>query len=252
MAKHHGCIVDSYRPPISSSHGLPNQAGDGVLDDKEGRVWTSLARTVFGMVGTVVAGGDNISRYAKQTGSWVDALGMAGHDWVQGFQDKNPQFNVLWENAVSLSTQPPIVEHMQRKIDALEKITGSRTEGPNEGMTGMDRRHALPVPVGVDKKLPTDPTMLRMYQVADAYRGRLAGPLADISALRKQMGAVDQQGMDPQTRRVWMNDRKRDLADKHRIIGGYMADMEHMLSRIAGRPVNIESVDFTKGTDQFP
>ena len=244
-------IFDSYRSPIQRDVNLPNQPGDGLLADKDGKVWNSIFRGVFGMLGAAVGGGmDNVSRYAAQTGDWVKALGMGGHDWVQGFQDKNPQFNVLFENAVRLSTLPPIAEHMDRKLDALAKVTGSNTEERAEGRTGAGR-YGQEVPVGETKKIPTEPTMRRMYQVADAYRSRMSGRLDEISNIKKQMGAVDQQGMDVIKRREWMNARTRDLADKYRVIGGYMADMEHMLSRVAGKPVHIEGIDWSKGPEQF-
>jgi hypothetical protein len=251
---HGNSIVESYKSPMQSKElNLPNQVADGLLDDKEGKVWSNILTSLFGGMGAAFDSANSVSRYKEQTGSWVQALGMAGHDWLQGMHDKNPQFNVLWENPVRMSLQPPIVEKTQRQLDALDKIGGSRPAESAEGFTGRNR-YAQPVPMTTTEKIPTDPTMLRMYSLAEAYKQRVAEQRQEISQIRAQMGAVQNQGMNPQDKRAWMNERTRDVTDKYRFIDSTLADLNQGLSTLAGRPLRIEEfsrADMTRGVDQF-
>jgi len=239
-------VREAYSPPIRAHElNLPNQASEGVLDDKDGKVWSSIFSSFFGIMGTaMVDATGGLSRYAAQTKDWDTALGMVGHDWVQGFHDKNPQFNLLWENAIRLSTQPPIVEQTDRALKELDKIGGSRAAIGGEGFTG--RGHSpLPVPQGGGEKLPQDPAMMQMYNLAEAYKTRLAPQREEIANIRKQMGAVQNQGMNPQARREWLNARTRDVADKYRFVDAMVSDLNAGLSKLAGVPMRIEQ--FARG-----
>jgi hypothetical protein len=248
---HGKSLLDSYRSPVSGTTGsLPNQVPDGLLDDKQGKVMESLLKAGFGGLATVYDFGRNTSRYAKQTGSWIDGMGMATHDWLQGFQDRNPKFNTLYEHQLRLAQESPIAEATQRQIDALSAVTGARTAERDQGMTGRGR-YAQEVPMSVETRLPSDPTMRQMYNIASAYKTRMAGPETEIAQIKKQMGAWNAQGMDNDTKRTWMNDRTRDLADKYRHIHAMMSDLDYALSTAAGRPVHIENIKWDKGMEQF-
>jgi hypothetical protein len=209
-----------------------------------------LLKAGFGGLATVYDFGRNTSRYAKQTGSWIDGMGMATHDWLQGFQDRNPKFNTLYEHQLRLAQESPIAEATQRQIDALSAVTGARTAERDQGMTGRGR-YAQEVPMSVETRLPSDPTMRQMYNIASAYKTRMAGPETEIAQIKKQMGAWNAQGMDNDTKRTWMNDRTRDLADKYRHIHAMMSDLDYALSTAAGRPVHIENIKWDKGMEQF-
>jgi hypothetical protein len=243
--------MDTYRAP-GAAHplNLPGQVQDGPLDSKEGQTWSNIFKSVIGLAGVSIDGINNVARYAKQTGSWVDALGAAGHDWVQGMQDRNPELNMLWDHQVRLSTQAPIEEMMTRKLDALNRIIGSRSAERFEGMSGTNR-YAQPVPMSTTSNVPTDPTMRAMQSIADAYKTRMAPQLADIQERKKQMASVNVQAMDPATRRTWMNQQTRVVADKYRFLNSMTSDLEHALSLQVGRPVHLEDIDMTKGPEQF-
>jgi hypothetical protein len=249
---HGGGLVDSYRSPVAGTAStLPNQVPDGPLDDKNGKVWSKIFANVFGMAGTLFDQGNNAIRYAHQTGSWADGLGMAGHDWLQGLQDKNPQTNILFEHQLRLSTQPPIVERTERELDWMKQNSTSRQEEVATGFTGRGRT-PQEVPTTQTQKAPTDPVMKQMQFTLSNYYSRMAPQLAEINDIRKQMGAVQQQGMSVTERREWMNKRTRDLADKYRYLHDVVNDVNAELSRVAGRTIHVgQSIDWQKGVDQF-
>jgi hypothetical protein len=250
--KIHGkALVDSYRSPINTRpQNLPNQVPDGPLDSVEGKVFGNLLQAVFGLAAVSWEGAQNVSRYAEQTGSWSAALGMSGHDWIQGMEDRNPQFNFLWEHQVRLGSQAPIVEQTERKLYAINKIPGARTDVTAEGQTSRSR-YAQPVPMSNETKIPTDPTMQGIYYIAEAYKSRMTSRTKEITELKKQLHAVDASGMDVTERREWMNDQQRRIADKYRLINAMVADMEYAMSTRVGRPIHIEDVDWQKGPEQF-
>lgn len=247
-----GNVVNAYRSPVGGQpSALPNQVPDGLLDSKEGRVIENLLKAGLGGLSTVVDMVNNTSRYAKQTGSWLDGLGLAGHDWLQQAKDRNPQLNTLFENALRDSQQSPIEEVTSRELANLHKVTGSRMSLGQEGLTGRGR-YDQQVPMSVETKLPTDPTMRAMYNIAGAFERRLAGRETEIAKIKKQMGAVSAQAMDPGEKRKWMNDRTRDVADKYRVIHATLRDLDYALSQMAGRPVSIGmNIDWHGTTAQF-
>jgi hypothetical protein len=248
---HGKALVDSYRSPVNTHPAnLPNQIPDGPLDDKEGKIFGNLLKATFGLGAIAWDGVANVARYAKQTGSWADALGMGGHDWIQGMEDRNPQFNFVWEHQVRLSSQAPIEEQVQRKLYAIDKIPGARSDVTAEGQTSRSR-YAQPVPMSGDTKIPTDPTMNGIYYIAEAYKSRMASRRKEITELKKQKDSVDSSGMDVTERREWTNNQTRLIADKHRLIAAMVADMEYAMSLRAGKPIHIEDVDWSKGPEQF-
>ena len=249
---HGKSLRESYRSPVNVGGGsLPNQVPDGLLDDKQGRVMENLIKAGFGGLASVWDYGRNTSRYAKQTGSWIDGMGMATHDWLQGFQDRNPKLNTLFEHQLRLSQESPIAEATQQQIDMLNVVTGARTAERDQGTTGRGR-YSQEVPMSVETRLPTDPVMRQMYNIASAYKTRMAGPEKEISEIKKQMGSINAQGMDNDTKRKWMNDRTRDVADKYRHIHAMMADLDYALSTAAGRPVHIgKPIDWNGTVEQF-
>jgi hypothetical protein len=93
--------------------------------------------------------------------------------------------------------------------------------------------------------------MQSMYYIAEAYKSRMNSQRADITERKKQKATVDAAGMDVTDKRKWLNDRTREIADKHRVLAGMIADMEYALSTRVGRPIHIEDVDWSKGPEQF-
>jgi hypothetical protein len=65
------------------------------------------------------------------------------------------------------------------------------------------------------------------------------------------MGAVEKQGMNPQARREWLNQQTRIIADQYKLPDQYIADMNANLSRLAGKPIRVQDINWSKGREQF-
>ena len=75
--------------------------------------------------------------------------------------------------------------------------------------------------------------------------------MPQIKAIEGQMGAVNNQAMNVQARREWMNARTRDKADKYKLVKAYIDDLNADLSRQVGKHVNVARIDWSKGPEQF-
>ena len=245
-------LADSSHAPSARVRGvLPNQVPDGLFDDKQGQMMRNILTAGFGGLAGVLDSLNAGSRYAKQTGSWLDGLGMAGHDWLQQAKDRNPQLNFIYEHQLRTAQQAPIAEVTQQRLDELKKVVGARTAEHNEGLT-TGGRYGQPVPTTVDKQIPTDETLKQMYQIAGAYKTRMAGRETEIAQIKKQIAAYNAQGMDNDEKRKWINDRTRDVADKYRMISSMLNDLDYALSLTAGVPVHIgQGIDWHGTMDQF-
>jgi hypothetical protein len=206
---------------------------------------------MFGAGGAIVDMMRNAKHAYDRTGLSWDTLGTVGHDWLQGAKDANPSMNtLLWENQARQSTRPPIAETAQLSMDAMAKTAGAKTAEKYEGMTGPKGLPTAPQP-DAGSKVPTDPVMRDMYFTVAAHHAFIQSRLMpDINNIRKQMASADTMPKNQETR-DWMNARTRDLADKWRNVWTHIQDVNAILSKKVGAPVNVRSIDWSKGPEQF-
>jgi hypothetical protein len=231
---------------------LPNQVPDFMHEGVEGKDWTALIGAIFGTAGTAVMDRfKTIPHYLQQFGNWSDTLGQVGHDWLQSAGDRNPLFTPLMDHQMRMAMLPPIIEQTERELRWMKPITGMRTEPLAEGTTGRGR-NSLPVYADGPSKIPTEPTMRWMWGMIEGTKHRIANQENAIANLRKQMTSVGAEGMDVNTRRAWMNDKTRELADKYRFIHNAIQDTNYEMSKALGRNVQIGmKIDWQKGPEQF-
>jgi hypothetical protein len=235
-----------------ASAALPNRSpGDTILDDENGKRLSLILSNMFGAGGAIVDMMRNAKHAYDRTGLSWDTLGTVGHDWLQGAKDANPSMNtLLWENQARQSTRPPIAETAQLSMDAMAKTAGAKTAEKYEGMTGPKGLPTAPQP-DAGSKVPTDPVMRDMYFTVAAHHAFIQSRLMpDINNIRKQMASADTMPKNQETR-DWMNARTRDLADKWRNVWTHIQDVNAILSKKVGAPVNVRSIDWSKGPEQF-
>ena len=234
----------------------PNQVPEGAFDSQDGKWWTKIMGAVFGLGGTVADGANSVSRYAHQAGGglggWATALGKGGQDWLFSAADKNPEFNMLMEHQMRASMEPPIIERTKRELKWMQDIKGMREASAAGDTTGRNRGGALDLFPNEDKKIPTDPTMLYLWQTIEGTNGVIAPQLKDIKALDEQIKNIGQQGMNPAERRTWTIDAQRRLADKYRFVHDVIEDTNTTMSKALNRPVRIgQSIKWQEGPEQF-
>ena len=248
-------LWNSFRSPWSQETGnrqsLPNQIQDGALDDADGKMWTKVIGATLGMAGTALSTFNDATRYAKQTGSWVDGLGKAGYDWLYGAAGKNPIMNSVLEHPMRLSQQPPIIERTERDLKWMKAIGGSNQATLAEGYTSRGRS-AQPVFPSTEQKIPTDPTMRFLWKTVEGANQRVSSQVQSITDLKKQQSSVSMQAMDPARKQAWMNDQSRKIADKYRFIQNVITDTNYTMSKAVNRNIHVGMhIDWQKGPEQF-
>lgn len=249
--------VDSFLNKPRDIHLLPGQGvNDPGAQHIDGNRFKQAMAAMFGTIGQSIADGLlNTVEYHKQGMSWQDSIGNTYHDWLQAGKDYNPQANtLLWENAARLSMQPPIIEQGQRAMAQLRKVDGAFSKADaQEGYTSGRVPMQVPTYETAEGKVPQDPTMQQMFYTAAGtlnYLNRTIMP--EINEMRQQMDAVRIQGVTPEEKRSWMNERTRDLADKWRYVMTIVDDLNKQLSEQAGATVDIsKGIDWSGDRKQF-
>jgi hypothetical protein len=244
--------LDAVHSPWSATvRDTPGMTPDTVLDSSRGQVFRNILSNTLGAMGAsmfdLYAG---TSRYHHQGHPFWESMGMSLKDWAQVSKENNqPLNNILWEVPVRLSVQPPIVESLQPTMYALKNLPpivseaqiGFTNKGPNQ----------LPMPNIGDRKVAQDPMMQHMLRVAHGYDTRIQHAMQPINALKQQMSGVQKMGMNPQDRRVWLNQQTRNIADRYKLVDQLAEDMNAMLSKFAGKGIRIQDIDWSKGVEQF-
>jgi hypothetical protein len=229
----------------------PGQGYDAPLDSHNGQLFESLLSNTFGAVGHSLAEAMNSPfRYHSQGHSWLDSLGLTGRDWLQGARQSNLSMNnMLWETQLRLSVNPPIAEALTPSVYALQHLPKQVQPGM-EGYVGK-QPNMLPAPMTADKSVSSDMLIRQMLLTAHQYQSMIRQAMAPIDALRAQMLAVDKVGMDPAKRTDWMNARTRELADKWKLVQGYVADLDNAMSNMAGKGIRIQDIKWNQDSSQF-
>jgi hypothetical protein len=231
---------------------LPGQAPATPLDTKTGETIRNILTNVLGAAAaTVYNTPATIARYQQQGHSFLDSVGMAGHDWLQGSREGNMSMNnMLFETTMRLSKQPPIAEALEPTLVALKMLPPVQNPS-QEGFTQRGRAQ-LPVPTTGLQPVSPDALVTHMLLVAHGYSSKIDAAMAPINAIKTQMGTVDKMGMDPEQRREWLNQATRNIADRYKLVQAYTDDMYHALSQFAGKPIHsLYSIDWKRDRTQF-
>ena len=246
-------LSGAYHSPWGGGGKAPpgGQGYDAPLDSQNGQLFEEMLSTVFGSIAHTLVGFPNSTmRYQQQGHGFLESLGLAGRDWLQTSREANPMLNnMALETQVRLSLVPPIAEALEPSIFALKNLPKAVSPGM-EGYVGRGP-NALPIPMTEDKSVANDMLIRQMLLVTRQYDSRINQAMLPITDLKQQMQAVGRVGMDPAKRRAWLNDRTRDLADKWKLVQGYVADLDNSLSNMAGKPIRVQDVKWGQDSSQF-
>jgi hypothetical protein len=234
--------LNSIVNPPPANHPIPNQSpNDQTVRGADGKRWSAMWSTILGLGGSLVDHAFDLGRYHAQGNSWLDSVGIAGKDWLQGLKDYNPQGNtLLWEPNIRLALSPHIVDEAHRALVEMRKTEGAFTnQAASPGVLPGNLHLEVPT-YGQEGKLPQPGPLRDMYILTSGVlNGLNRSVLPQINQMKQQMDAVDAQGMDPDQKRKWMNDRTRDITDKYRYVMDRVYDLNSQLSQVAGTPVDI-------------
>jgi hypothetical protein len=241
-----------HSPWGGGGRGPPGGQGyDAPLDSQNGQLFEETLASVFGAIAHTLVGFPNSTmRYMNQGHGFLESLGLSGRDWLQTSRQSNPMLNnMLWETQVRLSLVPPIAEGLEPSLFALKNLPKAVSPGM-EGYVGKGP-NALPIPMTEDKSVANDMLIRQMLLITRQYDSRINQAMVPITNLKQQMQSVSRVGMDPTKRTAWLNDRTRDLADKWKLVQGYVADLDNSLSNMVGKPIRVQDVKWTQDSSQF-
>jgi hypothetical protein len=223
------------------------------MDTKTGETIRNILTNIFGAVAASGYNGiGNIARYQTQGHPFLDSVGMGLRDWVQGMHEGNLSMNnMLFETPIRLSKQPPIAEALEPTLFGLKNLpTVPQPEA--QGFTGGPRVAQLPIPLTGEQPVSNDPVIGHMLLVAQGYKRSIDDAMTPINSIKSQMGAVDKYGMDPETKRNWMNQQTRAMADRYKLVQAYASDMYYALSKISGTTINnLNQINWQRDHTQF-
>jgi hypothetical protein len=253
-------IVDG-KPPFSGMSRAIGKKGSSPGQDLSSTFTdndSSVFKSVLGNIGGVAAKSwdfvDAGRRDYKERGDLGHAIGTVAEQWSQGFHDQTTFANRIWGNAAKLSTAGPLEENVNRTLAVLRPLAGAATAMSAQGLTRpkgvqIDTGDTSRVPEGVDG----DIRMRRMYLVAARVGQQIESKFVPrITDMRKYIEDAGKKGdyyADDQ--REVVNNHTRALHREYEQVNQRLRMLNVGLSQIAGRPVDVRNIDWSKGMDQF-
>jgi hypothetical protein len=221
---------------------------DNTLSNDDGRTIQALMSSLFGIAGNAYTMYHNFTERAGQgladrvAGIWTDAK--------QNLMDTSPWGNIVWRDTLKQSTKSPLEESLDKSWTKISATAGMASDVEKAGLT---RAGGLPLlPSGDTAKVPDDPVMRQMYSVTSNY-AQLIGEriMPQIHDLKSQLSDVSRGPLSAEVKRQQVNALAAKIQDRYEMLGGYVNNLETALGKIVGAPVDIRSVDWTKGPEQF-
>lgn len=176
--------------------------------------------------------------------------------WAQGFMDNTPQGNMIWGNRIALTKNTPVADDVHNKLNFLRPLQSAMSDATNGTLTRADGVER-PVP-GHESKLPTDPIMFLIYQ---GLAGQMQSSINAYFVPRmhdteKLLYDNDHSGLSPETVRVRHNEISRQYNQQMKELQSALDSMmdqrtEYLKQFGATKPFRIETVDWSKGVEQF-
>jgi hypothetical protein len=237
---------------LTKAHGSPNQ---DISNDFTGNDM-SVLKSVLSNIGGVAAhaydyvqGGRNDY---KEHGDVGHAVGAVANQYAQGFRDQSSILNSVWQNSAKLAMSGPLEEKVNRQMAAIRPLASAASDVRNQGST---RLHGLPINTGEDERVPSadQPEMRAMYFTA----GRVAAQIDRrftpmVTDMRKLIEDASKHGSYyAEDQRKLINEHTRTLHEEYKKVAEQIALLNEGLSAIAGRTVDVQTIDWKKGLEQF-
>lgn len=245
----------TYATTGANAH-VPGLAGtlDPVTGTATGEMLQHVISDILATFGVTVLGAANqVSIQSKHDGT----LGDVVHNVMQGYgmraRDSVMGANTLWGTPRTESAHTPLSQRVQASLDVMRPTQTYKGDLRYFGFTGA-KGELLPVAPD-QQKVPSDPTMLAMYSATSKYMNMLemnpVSPMKEISNIRKEINSLANSPLAPEAVRVQKNaliEREQDANVK---LMAQIHNLNGALSSIAGVPVDIQKVDWSKPATQF-
>lgn len=258
LQPHLGTAIENYMhgQPLTagfvrnpSEARVPGQTADSTfMSSNDGQWFQQTLGGLWGAAGKAIAqeAGATWQRIKEGHGIWGALTGL-GSDAGQNFKDNAPWGNILWGNQAKLSAFNPMEESVSRALDAMRK-TGSPADATSLGFASRGSNKPLAI---TDPKPAKDPTMQQMQGYVHQYYGSLAPIIKEISDIKKQKAQADSLGFSAGSKRDIGNNYSVQLNGAYAKLDAHIKLMNERLSQMTGKHVDIRSIDWDRGLDQF-
>jgi hypothetical protein len=249
-------VSQMFSIPTSGDAHIPGQSGgtDPITGTSTGEMLQHVISDVFATAGKMFTeGGNQVAIQSKHGGGIEDAL----HNITQGYgmraRDSIPGLNTLWNTPDAASAHTPLSQRVQASLDVMRPTSTYKADVQYSGFTRKGGP-ALPVQE-TQNKVPTDPTMQAMYAVTSKFMTMLDSakwsPMKELSDIRKEIQSLKNSPLSPETVRVQKNALVEKEQEANVKLMAQVHNLNTALSQIAGVPVDIQKVDFSKPITQF-
>jgi hypothetical protein len=237
----------------TSMPGAPHKV-DPVTGSANGEILEHFFSDVLGVGGHVIY--DTWRQYANAVSHNLPLSNVLDNfkaGYAQRLSDDLPGANLVWGNNIRQSAFTPL---QQRVDDALDKMRPTLSYKSDLNSYGLTRsKFGLELPEAGSQQVPQDETMQDMYVTTAQTMAQLQkghdSPLSTISDIRKQMNSLDRSPLSPDTVRGLRNDYIKQLNEQYEQVQAVIHDLNTDLSTMAGAPVDIRHINWSKGPEQF-
>lgn len=237
------------RPQTESR--VPGQTSDStIMSSNDGQWLQQVLGAVFGAAGKAIADtyGASKQRMMQEGGGFWSALTGFGSDAGQNFRDNAPWGNIVWGNTARLTTYNPMEESVSSALNAMRQ-TQSPTNSTSLGFASSGS--SKPLAITGEPTKPTDPVMFQMQGIVKNYYNSMAPLLKEISDIKVQMKQSQSIGLSGSDKRAVGNDYAVQLNNSYAKVDARIKQMNEVLSRMVGKPVDVRTIDWSRDRGQF-
>lgn len=233
---------------------VPGQEGvSGYLSKHDGTMVASIISSLTGLSGDVLSKiAMNVSNRWQQTHdpNWV--LHGLWSDMKQNLAEQNRFGNVVFGKELPMTTQTPTDVRIQ---NAMRNARDAETAASDERYRGFTRSRGQSILTTGDYPGPVNnPTMERIWQTVGQWHKTMNSRIMpQINDIYKQIQSTRDSAYTADEKVRIINNYVGDLHAKRQELAGEIDKLNHYLSKMAGRHVDIsKGIDWKRGAEQFP
>lgn len=233
--------------------GLSPGAVDPVTGTVNGGIMQHVFSDIFATAGLAMTQALKEGAHVyKGEQSLGDAIGNMMQSSKMRVIESIPGASLLWNQEGKEAVQTPLQQRVEHTLDVMRPTASFMSDAKNLGYT---RKGGPELPVKPQGIVPTDPTMLELYATTGKYMQLLEtnpkSPLKEVTDIRKELSSLNNAAMSPEGLRSLRNGYIEQMQKKYEDVMVVIHELNGELSTIVGRPVDVRSIQWSKGPEQF-
>lgn len=238
--------------PVSGTPKVPGATSvDPLTGTEGGKIMQQLIADTFGFLGSTAYSVFNTGKNATRDGATIgQAFGNMLEDYKQRAMDSMPFGNAtLWNANEKLTSQTPLIARVQDSLEAMKPHGTFSGDIKGEGMT---RQRGMQLNSFAPTRLVNDPKMQALQSmIGKDYNFIQSKYMPEILDLKKQQSNLSGSSMPPDELRILRNMYQRDISQRYQEVATIITDLNAHMSKLIGKPVTVDGIDWKRGFDQF-